>query len=969
MSRRVGILASSVALVVGVTTVWAAPATVVATVGPLSIPQDELDYRAGEMEQTYRQHLGHDMTGSQRLTIRRQALEFLVRQRLYRLEADRIQVPVPQTEIEAFLKHMPIFNPGGAFSERAWENARRNDPAAFRRASDLARRDLGAQRLADEHRRRFTPTDDELRRAAARALESVDLEYLALPRSAFNGRYREPTEREMLEEHRAHASDFDYPARADVHVVAFDATSSDASERSRVRARADSAITAVRAGMPLSEAANRFDASVRLLTLRDDNLPGSWRGTWAQNARIFRAAPGTFIDEPVASANGFYVVEVDSAVPRHAASLAEASPIIRKQLRQEIRDAADERQLTRLYASVRDSLSRPGYRLRIAVVETSRMKPGDPSPDELTSFYQSHLADYSHFDPATQSLVTRSLAEVRSELIQRWKTSRRDLFAHDLANRIGDAWTQGRRDRGLEEQAKLYEPGAVPYGAPLDAGAAGSVVSDTLRRRAYDRLLEVVPFNDGYAVVHAFELVEHVVPSLEAVRAPLVDRLRMQQDAAEVENARRVYEQNPDRYLTGKLIYYSRLWCPQPELIDVPMTRQELEAYYRQHLADFASPERFRVRHIQIKPSGLGEEADRSARQRAEELLVKIRGGEDFAELAGRVSDDDKTRDDGGDLGYRSAGELAPELQKAAFVLKVGQVSDVVRATDGYHILQLTEHIREQAEPLEWVYTAVGADAALKKAQAMARQQADSLSQVIRRPSQGRVIADKLHLQIEQFRHRPGDRSYPPDQVRMVERLERMKPGDMYPGSEFFLGIGSAVMWVDSIAPPHMLNWEQAVAPVLTEYRRRLTQAAVALKQAELDSLLRVGWSFDSVAALWGGAKRDARYTRHEGLPDIGATDAMDSLAFGDNGSPPLAVGALSGWVELPDVALRVRVNGRRPPEPAEIEGQIGPLRGVVVEYRLQDEIKSMKQRFPVRIVDASLRDVTLPPLPPMPEL
>jgi peptidyl-prolyl cis-trans isomerase D len=411
------------------------------------------------------------------------------------------------------------------------------------------------------------------------------------------------------------------------------------------------------------------------------------------------------------------------------------------------------------------------------------------------------------------------------------------------------------------------------------------------------------------------------------------------------------------------------MWCPQPELIDVPLSRQEVESYYRQHLADYASPEQFRARHILVKPSGVGEDADRTARQRAEQLLQRIRAGEDFGDLARRVTDDDKTRDDAGDLGYRAAGELAPELQKVAFALKVGQVSDVFRAPDGYHIVQLIEHIPERAEPLAWVYTAVGTDAAIKKAQVIARGQADSLAQVIRDPAQAREVADRLHLEIGQYRHVPGDRGYPPEQIRMVERLERMKPGEMYPGTEFFLGLGAAVMWVDSIAPPHLQPWEQGSNSGLIEYRMRLSEGAIAAKQAELDSLLHAGWSFDSLGALWGGLKHDDHYTRHEGLPGIGSNTQIDSLAFGASGSPPLADGALSGWLKLREAALRVRVNRRHAPGPAEIENEIGQLRGIVIEYRLQDQLKSMRERYPVRIVETTLRSVALPPLPPMPEL
>jgi hypothetical protein len=83
----------------------------------------------------------------------------------------------------------------------------------------------------------------------------------------------------VIEEYRAHVHEFERPAAASLHTMVFDAPSGDTGDRSRLRARADSAIAALRSGMPLTEAADRFGTRERTLMLQDDNLPGSWRGT------------------------------------------------------------------------------------------------------------------------------------------------------------------------------------------------------------------------------------------------------------------------------------------------------------------------------------------------------------------------------------------------------------------------------------------------------------------------------------------------------------------------------------------------------------------------------------------------------------------------------------------------------------------------------------------------------------------
>jgi parvulin-like peptidyl-prolyl isomerase len=78
---------------------------------------------------------------------------------------------------------------------------------------------------------------------------------------------------------------------------------------------------------------------------------------------------------------------------------------------------------------------------------------------------------------------------------------------------------------------------------------------------------------------------------------------------------------------------------------------------------------------------------DAAAKAEAEKLLKEIRGGADFAKLAKEFSDC-PSAPRGGDLGYFGRGRMVPEFEKAAFALKVGQVSDVVKTESGYHIIR-----------------------------------------------------------------------------------------------------------------------------------------------------------------------------------------------------------------------------------------------------------------------------------------
>ena len=107
-----------------------------------------------------------------------------------------------------------------------------------------------------------------------------------------------------------------------------------------------------------------------------------------------------------------------------------------------------------------------------------------------------------------------------------------------------------------------------------------------------------------------------------------------------------------------------------------------IEKYYSENQDKYVTPAKVKARHILVE-----------SEDEAGAILAKIRAGGDFAELAKEKSTC-PSADKGGDLGWFERGKMDPAFEKAAFELKKGEVSDVVKSSFGYHIIKV-ENIRQ----------------------------------------------------------------------------------------------------------------------------------------------------------------------------------------------------------------------------------------------------------------------------------
>jgi len=139
------------------------------------------------------------------------------------------------------------------------------------------------------------------------------------------------------------------------------------------------------------------------------------------------------------------------------------------------------------------------------------------------------------------------------------------------------------------------------------------------------------------------------------------------------------------RQVKEQLMLQTLLQEEVSEKVQVP--EADVQAYYEGHPEEF-SRDRLRAGHILVQTEG-----------EAQQILERLKGKEGFEALARRHSLDKASGAKGGDLGTVERGKMVPEFEKAAYALKVGEVSAPVKTRFGYHLIRVTAREPRPAAP------------------------------------------------------------------------------------------------------------------------------------------------------------------------------------------------------------------------------------------------------------------------------
>ncbi|NLM87506.1 MAG: foldase [Syntrophomonadaceae bacterium] len=125
----------------------------------------------------------------------------------------------------------------------------------------------------------------------------------------------------------------------------------------------------------------------------------------------------------------------------------------------------------------------------------------------------------------------------------------------------------------------------------------------------------------------------------------------------------------------------------------IKITDEEIQEHFQDHQEAYAVEEQIKVSHILVENE-----------QEAQEIKTLLAEGGNFNDLARERSTDPGSKEQGGDLGMITRGEMGEEFDQVAFALQPGQISDPVKSEYGYHIIKVEEKTEARPGTLEENY-------------------------------------------------------------------------------------------------------------------------------------------------------------------------------------------------------------------------------------------------------------------------
>jgi peptidyl-prolyl cis-trans isomerase D len=375
------------------------------------------------------------------------------------------------------------------------------------------------------------------------------------------------------------------------------------------------------------------------------------------------------------------------------------------------------------------------------------------------------------------------------------------------------------------------------------------------------------------------------------------------------------------------------------------VTGQQIERYYNENVEQYSTPEQVHAEHILFKTDG---KDDAAVKKQAEDVLAKAKAGANFEDLAKTYSEDDASKAKGGDLDYFGRGTMVKEFDDAAFAMKPGEISDLVKTQYGYHIIKVLDHRQAQTKPLAEVRSQIEDQLKFEQAQDQAQKEATAIAAQLKTPAEFDTVGPQHGLTV----HESGF-------FQQDEPIAGIGLAPNVAQQAFAMKIGEVS---DSIRTPQgyafitVLAKQDSYLPKLDEVKAKVQEAVVKEKAIDaarqkasaVDAAMKSG-NFDKAAKDAGLEVKTTDFiARGAQITDVGQSPAVEAAAFS------LAKDAVSDPIVTDSGAVIVKVLDKQAPSQTDLAAQKDSLRTELLNQRRNEfyaaYMNKARQRMDIRI-------------------
>ncbi len=411
------------------------------------------------------------------------------------------------------------------------------------------------------------------------------------------------------------------------------------------------------------------------------------------------------------------------------------------------------------------------------------------------------------------------------------------------------------------------------------------------------------------------------------------------------ESLQTFFQKDPERYKIPeeRRVRYV-LIDPDHVRAQVKLSEDDLKEYYNQHLSEFRVEERVKAAHILFKTEGKTAEEIKALEETARDVLDKIKSGADFGEM-GRQYSEDSSAAQGGEIGWIVRGQTVKEFEDAAFSMKPGEVSDLIRTSYGIHIVKVLDKQKAHLQTFDEVKGQIREQLAKQKFADAQQAMANDLERQFKQsPQEFSEVARKAGLTAREtplfrFNQAIPDMGASESFHNLAFQLTQ---GEI--GTPITVPKGMVIIQLAEIVPEHLPRLGEVRARVEQDYRAARSQELAGEKARDFAEKVRNG-DLRTVARVEGlTVKESTEFTQQDYVEGLGSGSQL-AAAF------DLPVGQTSQVVSIGANSTVFRVASRTPPNEADFPAQ---------EDQIAEELKARKRGLAWELYRQNLKQTLL---------